>query len=79
VSSLQHEKSAELIPEDLGELPGELRVALRKALTALNVNAIRNAIDRIRTINEPLGEAMGRLESDYQFEILLDLVKNHDE
>jgi two-component system CheB/CheR fusion protein len=67
---------AELVPGDLAKLPREFREALREALTALNVQAIREVIARIRTYDERLGEAMERLESDYQFEILLELVKN---
>jgi PAS domain S-box-containing protein len=74
VASAKPEASAKLSPADLEELPEEIRGELRQALLALNVAAIRGSIDRICAFNGPLGEAMCRLEREYQFEMLLDLV-----
>ena len=73
--ALKPEESARLTPDDLANLPAELREELRQALFALNVGVIRGTIDRICTHDRPLGEAMRRLEKEYQFEALLDLVK----
>lgn len=69
------EESATLTPGDLGHLPGELREELRQALIILNVSAIRDAISRIHAFDRSLGEIMGRMEKQYKFEILLDLLK----
>jgi CheY-like chemotaxis protein len=69
------QETARLAPEDLKALPGELCEELRQALFALNVSAIQGVIDRICTHDRPLGEAMRRLEREYQFEVLLELVK----
>jgi two-component system CheB/CheR fusion protein len=75
VPCLQPEASARLTPEALEELPAELREDLREALLALNVGAIQGAIDRICLLNGGLGEAMRRMEGEYQFEMLLELVQ----
>ena len=69
------EESAVLTPRDLGHLPDELREELRQALIILHVGAIRDAIGRIDTFDRYLGQIMGRMEKQYQFEILLDLLK----
>ncbi len=68
-------ETAKLTSADLEGLPTALRAELRQALFALNVGAIRNAIDRVCSIDAPVGEAMLRLAMDYQFEILLGLMK----
>ncbi len=68
------EEPATLTPQDLEQLPAGLREELRRALLALNVGAIRDAVERICMQNRPVGEAMRRLEREYQFEILLELV-----
>lgn len=68
-------EAVHLCPEDLAELPLELREELRHALFSLDVGAIRDAIDRISALNGPVGEAMEQLESLYQFDVLLELVK----
>lgn len=75
VASAMPNGSVRLSLEDLMGLPEELRDELRSALLALNVSAIRGVIGRICAINAPVGEAMGQLEGAYQFETLLDLVK----
>lgn len=69
------EESAMLTPKDLVQLPDELREELRQALIILNVGAIREAIGRIYAFDRSLGEIMGRMEKQYKFEILLDLLK----
>lgn len=66
---------ATLTPKDLEHLPDELREELRQALITLHVGAIRGAIGRICSFNRPLGEVMGRMEKQYQFELLLELLK----
>jgi CheY-like chemotaxis protein len=70
-----HEESAALSPKDLEHLPEELREELRQALIVLHVGAIRDVIGRISSIDKPLGKIMGRMEKQYQFELLLDLLK----
>jgi PAS domain S-box-containing protein len=72
--SAELKEPAKLSPEDLQELPEEIRGELRQALLALNVSAIRGVIGRISMLNVTVGEAMGRLEREYQFEMLLELV-----
>ncbi len=73
-TSVQATESVTLLPGDLVWLPEDIRDELRQALLALNVNAIRKVIDRICELNSHVGEAMRQLESEYQFEILLELV-----
>ncbi len=57
----------------LAQLPRELREQLRQALLALNVAAIRGVIERVQACDRALGEALARLEREYQFEALLEL------
>jgi len=74
-SSPGPEESATLTPRDLEQLPDELREELRQALIILHVGTIRDVIGRIASFDRPLGKAMGRMEKQYQYELLLDLLK----
>ena len=69
------EESAALGPDDLSRLPDDLREELRQALIILHVGAIRKAIGRIYSFDKPLGRIMRRMEKQYQFEMLLDMLK----
>ena len=69
------EGSATLTPKDLEFLPDELREELRQALVILHVDAIRDVIGRISSFDRPLGKVMERMEKQYQFEVLLNLLK----
>ena len=71
---LAQQCQGKLTPKDIEPLPGELRGELRRALIALDVAAIRDIIERIGTFNSVAGKLMGRLEREYQFETLLDLL-----
>lgn len=74
VVSTPDEEAIRLLPQDLEALPEALREELRCALLALNVEAIRAAIARIGVQNGSLAKTMGRLEKEYQFDVLLALV-----
>jgi CheY-like chemotaxis protein len=64
-----------LTPSDLARLPDDLREELRQALIILHVGAIQDVIGRIYAFDKPLGRFLKRMEKQYQFEILLDLLK----
>lgn len=75
-AGLPHVRYSIPSPERLNRLPDDLRDELREALIALNVGAIRDVIARICAVNRQVGEAMERLEKEYQFEMLLDLLND---
>lgn len=67
-------ESVTLTPHDLQPLPDELREELRQALITLHVGAIRDVIARIYAFDAHVGMVMERMEKQYQFELLLDLL-----
>lgn len=64
-----------LTSADLENLPDELLEELRQALIILHVGAIREVIGRIHSCDTRIGKILDRMEKQYQFEILLDLLK----
>lgn len=69
------EEYSVLRSEDLEHLPDELREELRQSLIVLHVGAIREAIGRIYSFDNTLGRMIMRMEREYQFDMLLDLLK----
>lgn len=67
--------SAALTTDDLESLPDELQEGLRQALIILHVGAIREVIGHINSFDARIGKCLDRMEKQYQFEIMLDLLK----